>query len=76
MQQFFKQYMFQGGYHLRDLFQDMLAQRLVKVAPTMIVPIPITAETQNQRGFNQVSAWLEKCEISEILSGFSASQAV
>lgn len=76
MQQYFKQYKFQGGYHLRDVFQQMLAQRLVKVAPTMIVPIPITAETQNQRGFNQVSSWLEKCEINEILTCISTSKAV
>jgi len=68
MKEFFKRYKFNGGYHLKNVFQAEVDNKLQEISPTLIVPIPITLETQSQRGFNQVSAWLEKCEINEVLA--------
>lgn len=76
MKEFFKRYKFQGGYHLKTIFQTEIEQQLQIISPDLIIPIPITLETQAIRCFNQVSAWLEKCVINEVLTCVAETKQV
>ncbi|MCT0014846.1 ComF family protein [Weissella confusa] len=76
MHDFFQQYKFRGGYHLRTIFQDALQKRLAEVSVDMIVPIPVSPDTLAMRGFNQVNGLLEICEIDDILCCISHNKSV
>lgn len=52
MHDYFQQYKFRGGYHLRIIFQNALQKRLAEVSVGMIVPIPVSPDTLAMRGFN------------------------
>lgn len=52
------QYKFQGDYQLRRVMQPYLRAALEKIKYDVLVPIPITPQTQQIRGFNQVTGWL------------------
>lgn len=67
MKQYFKAYKFEGGYHLRNVFKQVMQQRLIKVQADMIVPIPITNDTFTKRQFNQVIGWLDGMTFEELL---------
>lgn len=76
MHDFFQQYKFRGGYHLRTIFQEALQKRLAEVSVDMIVPIPVSPDTLAMRGFNQVNGLLEICEIDDILCCISHNKSV
>lgn len=67
MKEYFKSYKFDGGYHLRLIFKDMIQQKLATIDVDQIVPIPVTDKTYAQRGFNQVVGWLEDLTFAELL---------
>lgn len=67
MKAYFKCYKFEGGYHLRNVFNDTLKQRLATINVDQIVPIPVSEKTYEQRGFNQVIGWLEGITFAELL---------
>ncbi|RRG17580.1 ComF family protein [Weissella viridescens] len=58
MQQYFKYYKFQGGYHLAELFRHELSWKIRNLGVDVVVPIPLSEVKYNIRGFNQVTAWL------------------
>ena len=69
MKNFFSQYKFQGDYVLSSVFTEVLHQELKNYSDYTLVPIPVSVETYQARGFNQVTAFLEgtKLQFKEIL---------
>ncbi|WP_367342560.1 ComF family protein [Limosilactobacillus sp.] len=63
-------YKFQGDYLLRQIFQREMTQRAIEQQVDYIVPIPVTATTMQQRGFNQVEGLLT-CSLSHFLTTIS-----
>ncbi len=55
---YMQQYKFQGDYALRRVFQEVLTQVLLDCEYDILVPIPVDLATWQNRGFNQVTAWL------------------
>ncbi|EKK20540.1 putative amidophosphoribosyltransferase [Fructilactobacillus florum 2F] len=55
IKEYIKQYKLRGDYRLR-LIMEPLFSNLARTNE-MLVPIPVTATTIEQRGFNQVSGW-------------------
>ncbi|OFI48267.1 hypothetical protein BG261_08260 [Floricoccus tropicus] len=66
MREYFKMYKFVGHYQLRQVF----AQEIKKVINTYksytVIPIPVSPERLEERGFCQVTAILEWCDIPYI----------
>ncbi|MGY3777208.1 ComF family protein [Isobaculum melis] len=58
-----KQYKFQGIFHLRMMFAEDLRKQLKKYHHYTIVPIPISEERLQERGYNQVSALLDAAKM-------------
>lgn len=58
---------FSGGYHLREVFSKELQREIRKLGHRIIVPIPSSRETLDQRGFNQVEALLDGLVIHSML---------
>lgn len=67
MRQYFQYYKFQGGYHLNQVFKNELQAAVQAIGADLIVPIPISANTYLQRGFNQVIGLLADLELHEYL---------
>lgn len=69
MKDFFSQYKFQGDYALYSVFAEVLQKELKVYRDYALVPIPVSAEKYQTRGFNQVTAFLEgtKLPFREIL---------
>ena len=61
-QQWIFQYKFQGDYQLRKTFQVDI-QDYFKKKQGLICPIPLSQQRYEQRGFNQVEAFLEAAQI-------------
>lgn len=63
MREYFKMYKFSGHYQLRQIF----AQEIKKVIKTYknytVIPIPVSSKRLEERGFCQVTAILEWCDI-------------
>ena len=69
MKDFFSQYKFQGDYALYSVFAEVLQKELKVYRDYTLVPIPVSAEKYQTRGFNQVTALLEgaKLPFKEVL---------
>ena len=69
MKNFFSQYKFQGDYALYSVFTEVLQRELKAYRDYALVPIPVSAEKYQTRGFNQVTALLEgaKLPFKEVL---------
>lgn len=63
MKHYFSQYKFQGDYLLRYVFGTEIKQNLKEYKNYVIVPIPISDKRLSERGFNQVTGFLEASKI-------------
>ena len=72
MKDFFSQYKFQGDYALYSVFAAVLQKELKVYRDYALVPIPVSAEKYQTRGFNQVTAFLEgaKLPFKEVLEKY------
>ena len=72
MKDFFSQYKFQGDYTLYSVFTEVLQKELKGYSDYTLVPIPVSSEKYQTRGFNQVTAFLEgtKLQFKEILEKY------
>ncbi|MDO4666455.1 MAG: ComF family protein [Streptococcus sp.] len=64
MKEYFSKYKFHGDYVLHTIFADILSKELKQWSHYSIVPIPLSSEKFQKRGFNQVSAILEAAKIN------------
>jgi competence protein ComFC len=67
MKRYFQSFKFNGGYHLRTIFQQELSEALAELDYDWLVPIPVSEATMQTRGFNQTVALLEGHDIKEVL---------
>lgn len=58
---------FRGDYLLAKAFSEFFKEELTKMAPDILVPIPLSEERRYERGFNQADAIL-------VASGFTPSE--
>ena len=63
MKEYFQKYKFQGDQLLAGLFAEEVKLALKKYKGYTIVPIPLSDERTEKRGFNQVTAILEAARI-------------
>lgn len=72
MKDFFSQYKFQGDYALYSVFAAVLQKELKVYRDYALVPIPVSAEKYQTRGFNQITALLEgaKLPFKEVLEKY------
>ncbi|HFI0232340.1 TPA: ComF family protein [Streptococcus suis] len=63
MAAYFSRYKFQGDYILRKIFASELKKALADFSDYTIVPIPLSQERLDERGFNQVIGLLEAAKI-------------
>lgn len=72
MKDFFSQYKFQGDYALYSVFAAVLQKELKVYRDYALVPIPVSVEKYQTRGFNQVTALLEgaKLPFKEVLEKY------
>lgn len=63
MKEYFQKYKFQGDQLLAGLFAEEVKAALKKYKGYTIVPIPLSDERNEKRGFNQVTAILESAGI-------------
>lgn len=66
MREFMKQYKFKGDYRLRRMFQADIKDALQNF-DGLIIPIPVSITTLQQRGFNQVLGLLEGLSVLDAL---------
>ena len=59
MKDFFSHYKFQGDYLLRHVFAQELKAALINYKGYALVPLPVSQERFQKRGFNQVTGFLE-----------------
>lgn len=59
MKDYMRRYKFAGDYRLRLVFQHEFSQLVRQIHADLIVPIPVTAEAWQTRGFNQVTGLLD-----------------
>jgi competence protein ComFC len=59
MKAYMQQYKFQGDFALRRVLQEPLRLALARETYDVLVPIPVDQATWQQRGFNQVTGWLQ-----------------
>lgn len=64
MKEWFQEYKFKGNYDLRFSFSIPLREYFRKKKKWLIVPIPISKERMNDRGFNQVTGLLKGAEVT------------
>lgn len=64
MQQFFSRYKFMGDYQLHQVFKSYFKFK----KEFTIVPIPLSPERYQERGFNQVAAFMEKLPLQHLLT--------
>lgn len=60
-------YKFNGDYRLRLVFQRQFSRAVQQAGTALIIPIPITAETWQTRGFNQVIGLLREVQYQPLL---------
>lgn len=63
MQEWFEEYKFKGNHNLRFSFVEPLQQYFKNKKEYLIIPMPISNERMNIRGFNQVEGLLEAAGI-------------
>jgi competence protein ComFC len=76
MRWYFGQYKFNGGYHLRSIFQEVFSVFIRQHAADMYVPIPVSQRTAQTRGFNQVAGLLDFEAELDILACAGTEKAV
>ena len=59
MKEFFSTYKFEGDYELRKVFGNCLKKYLKRYRGYTLVPVPLSPERFQKRGFNQVTGLLE-----------------
>lgn len=59
MKEFFSTYKFEGDYELRKVFGNCLKKYLKRYRGYILVPVPLSPERFQKRGFNQVTGLLE-----------------
>lgn len=59
MKDYFSRYKFQGDYLLRKVFQSELKSALKSYRDYLFVPIPLSNQRLQERGFNQVTGLLD-----------------
>ncbi|HEK9098602.1 TPA: ComF family protein [Streptococcus equi subsp. zooepidemicus] len=65
MKDYFSRYKFQGDYALRSLFAQELAKHIKKYYKGYtLVPVPVSKQRYDERGFNQVTAILEYANLA------------
>ncbi|WP_231196778.1 ComF family protein [Streptococcus equi] len=65
MKDYFSRYKFQGDYVLRSLFAQELAKHIKKYYKAYtLVPVPVSKQRYDERGFNQVTAILEYANLA------------
>lgn len=64
MKEYFQKYKFQGDQLLAGLFAEEMKAELKRYKGYTIVPIPLSDERKEKRGFNQVTAILESAGVS------------
>lgn len=64
MMEYFSQYKFRGDYCLRKVFAEDVKLYLSQMKEYIIVPIPISQERYDERGFNQVNGILDQAGIT------------
>ncbi|MBY5035425.1 ComF family protein [Streptococcus gallolyticus] len=69
MKSYFSRYKFEGDYLLRHAFATELRQALMNYKGYTLVPIPVSKEREEERGFDQVTGLLEAagCAYAELL---------
>ncbi|MDF7627545.1 double zinc ribbon domain-containing protein [Lactobacillaceae bacterium L1_55_11] len=68
LRDYIRQYKFLGDYRLRAVMQIVMIQHLKAQGPALVIPIPVSEETMQIRGFNQVTGWLPKRLYQPLLS--------
>ncbi|HEL2403042.1 TPA: ComF family protein [Streptococcus suis] len=63
MADYFSRYKFQGDYILRKIFAEQVQKALEPYSDYTIVPIPLSQERLEERGFNQVTGILDAARI-------------
>ena len=64
MKAYFSQYKFQGDYALRFVFAKAIKKAVKMFREHTIVPIPVSIEKFQVRGFNQVQGFLDAANLS------------
>lgn len=65
MKAYFARYKFLGDYRLGQVFAPYFAKL---AGNAVLVPLPLSPESLQERGFNQVSAFLEQTKFQELLT--------
>ncbi|WEV54744.1 double zinc ribbon domain-containing protein [Leuconostocaceae bacterium ESL0723] len=68
LRDYIRQYKFLGDYRLRAVMQTAMIQHIKVQGAALVVPIPVSEETMQIRGFNQVTGWLPKRLYQPLLS--------
>lgn len=69
IKEYFERYKFQGDFKLRLVFQNVLANKIKEIGKNkIVVPIPVSAQTWQSRGFNQVEGLLEHVKFKRFLA--------
>lgn len=64
MQEWFEEYKFKGNFRIRYSFVSFLQHYFKQKKHVLIIPMPISKERMNTRGFNQVEGLLEAAGIT------------
>ncbi|AYF92873.1 ComF family protein [Apilactobacillus bombintestini] len=67
MKEFINRYKFTGDYRLRRIFQKDFERELSKT-DKLVVPIPVSSKTMQDRGFNQVTGLIENIKYWDVLA--------
>lgn len=67
MKDYIRAYKLSGGYHLFKVFSAELKQQIKRLDNPVVVPIPVTEQAFNLRGFNQVEGLLTDTKYNNLL---------
>lgn len=69
IKEYFERYKFQGDFKLRLVFQNILSNKIKELGKNkIVVPIPVSTQTWQARGFNQVEGLLEHVKFKRLLA--------
>lgn len=72
--EFMHQYKFNGDYRLRAVFASLFSRAIREQTAEVVVPIPVTTETMQTRGFNQVVGLTTGIKLTSVLAHRVASK--
>lgn len=75
MKEYMSRYKFEGDYRLRQVFQTEMSARL-RHTKKVVVPIPVTLDTMQVRGFNQVTGWFANLKYYDVLTPIAKTKTV